>query len=264
MKEKLLYSSLSALFLGLALWLQGWAWLLLWPALSCAVILAGYLGAGAVVLGKRADGSLPWWSWLVNGPYLAGFWLINAASGWFRRNVRGWADWTPVAHGIILSRFPDPAAVPPDVEVVVDLTAEYPAPAWPASIRYFALPMLDNSAPALADAVALLAQLRDEPARMLIHCAGGTGRSAMLVAALLVLRGIAPNAEAAHDYLLARRPGVNFSSEQSAFLELVLAQMKPADDWADAPLIASSRYHDALEAGAAVANNKGVDGDNAD
>ncbi len=181
------------------------AYALLWPALSVALVVAAYAGVGPRLFGKRPDGSLPWWSWLLNGPIILLAWSV-------------WHLWRPfggpcaheVAPGIWLGRRPFARDLPPGV-AVVDLVAELPA-AWgvPKGRMYLCLPTLDAMAPSAEDLRAISAI--EGP--VYIHCAQGRGRSAAAVAALLLARGLAATPEEAVRLLKSKRPGVRVNGRQ--------------------------------------------------
>jgi hypothetical protein len=215
----LLFVTLAAISVAGAMLFPPWGYLLLWPGLSCLLVASAYWGLGAGILGKRATGEIPWWSWIVFGPYLAGFYLINAWAGVWRRNVRGIDDWTLVAPGLVLARIPNPAEAPADLAAVIDMTCEYAAPAWPAGILYLTRPTLDNMPPRAEEVADLVRQVRPVEGSILIHCAGGNARSAIVMAALFVDRGLASDGPAALAMLKALRPSVHPTAEQLAVLD---------------------------------------------
>jgi len=179
--------------------------LLVWCGLSLTLLVAAYLGLGPGVFGKRADGSLPWWSWAANGPMICLMWLV-----WSAWRLGGGPCADEVAPGVWLGRRPMARELPPGV-TVVDLVAEMPA-AWgvAAGRVYVCLPTLDSTAPTLE---ALRAVGRIE-GPVYIHCAQGRGRSAVAAAALLLARGLASSPEAAVRMLRERRPGVRLNRWQ--------------------------------------------------
>src|SRR5512147_958145 len=118
------------------------------------------------VFGKRADGTLPFWSWLVFLPlliYTAAVWhLIRLFS---REPARG-----AVTEQLVVGRRLLASELQGEFDNYVDLTAEF---AEPRAIRrapsYRSFPILDGAAPtpeALRRAVAGL-----RPGRTFIHCA---------------------------------------------------------------------------------------------
>jgi len=201
--------------LGCAAVLGGGAWLLVWPAVSVAVVGLGYLGLGPGIFGKRPDGSLraPHFALLL--PYHAVAWLRMNADGWLRREP----PWHEVAPGLFLGRQVPARALPPATRIVVDLTAELPAPAGLADGReYHCLPALDTSVPRYEEFAALARRIAGEPAAVYVHCAAGRGRSATFAAAVLLARGLAQSPAEAESRLRAARPGVRLHAAQRALL----------------------------------------------
>src|SRR3954468_6226977 len=79
MRYAVIFILLTACLITVAIQTGGWAWLLLWPALSVLLIAAGYAGAGARVFGKRRNGRYATWSFVLHSPYLVstlGVWYI--------------------------------------------------------------------------------------------------------------------------------------------------------------------------------------------
>jgi len=205
--------------------------LLGWAAASLAVVSAGYFGVGPRVVGKRADGSLPAWRrWLLL-PYLLYTWAFWKL---YCRTQR-----EPVFHlvapGLVLGRRPQPEELPPDVRVVVDMTAEFPAaPTIVARGHYRSLPALDGGVPDEAPFEATVAALVAERGSVYVHCAFGHGRSAALVAALMVGRGLAADAADAEARMKAIRPRVRMMPAQRRLVDRVCAKLglrpSPVDD----------------------------------
>ena len=217
-----LYLLGAALGLGLATALGGWAWLLLWPAAALLLVALGYARYGPAVFQKQA-GRLSWAAGLLLGPYRVGAWW---SSRWFTRHAAASAEVVP---GIWLGRAPGPADhrhCP--VGAVLDLTAEFSRPAA-CSRRYRSVPLLDLAAPTpaeLARAVAALDELY--PAGLvLVHCALGYSRAAVVVAAWLLHRGRAATPEAAVARVRAARPQVVLSGRHRAALAAYAAAYCP-------------------------------------
>lgn len=190
----------------------GFGYAFLWPALCFALVGAGYLGLGSRVFGKRADGSLPIASRIVFAPYLGLAWLIWQALR--RTRVR---PYDLVSPRLYLARRLHARELPADVELIVDLTAEFAVPRGVALGRtYRALPSLDAHVP---DALRF-EQLVDEVARSeavtLVHCAAGHGRSAAFVAAVLIRRGVAADIDEAERLIKAVRPSIRIRRVQRA------------------------------------------------
>jgi len=204
-KLALAYALGAALGLTLAAWAGGWAWLLLWPGAALVLVATAYAGLGAAVFQKNADGQLNWAARWLLAPYQAGAWL---SSRWFTRHGPPSAEVVP---GLWLGRAPGRADwqhLP--AGAVLDLTAEFSLGRAARARPHRAVPLLDLAAPTpaeLAGAVAALDALWPH-APVLVHCALGYSRSAVVVAAWLLHRGRAASPAEAEALVRAARPGV--------------------------------------------------------
>lgn len=214
----------AALCLGTAAWLGGWAWLLLWPATALLLVALAYAGFGTAIFQKRA-GRQSWAARLLLWPYRVGAW---GSSRWFTR--RG-APSAEVAPGIWLGRAPGradwrhlPAAS------VLDLTAEFNLRAAALALPHRSVPLLDLAVPTpteLAEAVAALDALAAQHRPVLVHCALGYSRSAVVVAAWLLHTGLAATPAQAETQLRAARPQVLLGAGHRAALA-AFAATQPA------------------------------------
>ena len=187
--------------------------LLLWPALALAIVATGYAGAGAGVFQKGADGRLSLASrWLLL-PYRLGAW-VNLL--WWTRRLPAA---TEIADGIFLGRFPTRKALSPYV-AVIDMTAELPGMAVPG-LAWHAFPSLDLlSMPAARIREAALAvEAAQRRGPVLICCALGFQRSAVVAACALLRTGIATNAVAAVAQIKAAGRPVHLPFEAYAVIE---------------------------------------------
>ncbi len=217
---------LGLLLLGYGISRGGYFWLLCWPAVSLLAAGLAYLWLGPMVFGKQPDGRRRWVSRLVLVPYCSVNWL-----GWrFLRFVVTEDCWNEAAPNVYIGRRAYLHELPPDVGLVVDLTAEFIAPREVReNQRYRSFPILDAFVPhSLDDVLALVNELKDSPEVVYIHCAEGHGRAAMMVAILLIAKGHHPDGETALAHLKKVRPRTELRPHQRAALEswipLILAQ----------------------------------------
>jgi hypothetical protein len=191
-------------------------WLLLWPAVSFALVGVAYGGVGPRVFGKRPDGTLAPWALVVLFPYLALTWLL-----WhLARLVSRESCSHEIVPGVWLGRRALSHELPAGIELIVDLTAEFPRPTGVNIGRaYYCLPTLDATAPGEAGFRELVQRLAAWPGPVYVHCAAGHGRSATVVAGLLLARGLAADARQAEAALRKVRPGVRLNRAQRALLE---------------------------------------------
>jgi protein-tyrosine phosphatase len=149
-------------------------------------------------------------------PYLGWVWSVF----WLKRILLREPCWHRIAPGLYLGRRPRPNELPDDCGAVVDLTAEFPVP--PGLLRadcaYRCLPTLNRFVPSADAFASLIQELLALDAPIYVYCAAGRGRSAMLVAALLLLRGQVASLEAAELQLRAVRRGVYLHPVQRAFI----------------------------------------------
>lgn len=124
-----------------------------------------------------------------------------------------------VAPGIWLGRRAYVGELPDCIDLIVDLTAEFPENQDLIQGKsYIALPILDASVPKEREFQALLDELADWQGNIYLHCAVGRGRSAIVAAALLVVRGLADNELVAEEILRKARPRVKLNRNQRYFL----------------------------------------------
>jgi membrane-associated phospholipid phosphatase len=182
----------------------GPGWLLLWPATSLALVALGYQWLGPSVFQKHA-GQTAWAARLLLSPYQACAWL---SSRWLTRAVPPGAE---VVHGLWIGRAPgagDWRRAP--VCAVLDLTAEFNACRRARGLHYCSVPMLDLVAPTAQELNAATDALERLYAQgpVLVHCALGYSRSALVISAWLLRRGIGTTADEAISQVRAARPQI--------------------------------------------------------
>lgn len=181
-----------------------------WPAASLALVALAYLRGDPHLFGKRPDGALGWRSRPHHWPYLG---LTLGILRLVRRFSR-----EPVYHAILpdllLGRRPGAHELPPGTTLLVDLTAELSAPLARRVAAYASVPALDGTAPPLDAFTALVERVATHEGTAYVHCAFGHGRSACVVAAVLVLRGRARDAAEAFGLVKRERPFARMSPTQ--------------------------------------------------
>lgn len=178
---------------------QGWWWLLLWPAVALAVVALGHAGLGSAVLAPRAEGpSLA--ARIVLLPWLA-------AVRWSRRPWWWRAEPpTAVADGVWVGRIHEAGAWR---GTVIDCTSEHRR-RLPAAGRHQRLPLWDLGVPDAATLAAAADAVEAARAHgpVLVCCALGRGRSALVAASWLVRSGRAAGADAALAQVRRGRPWI--------------------------------------------------------
>jgi hypothetical protein len=200
---------------ALATLIGGWAWLLLWPGTALLLVACGYRWLGVHIFQKH-EGRASWAARALLLPYQAGAWL---SSRWLTRHGPSSAQVVP---GVWIGRAPgrsDWNTV--DALAVLDLAAEFHSSASARQRHYQSVPMLDLVAPSaeqLLRAVDALDGLRAH-APVLVHCALGYSRSALVIAAWLLRRGIASTADEAVELVRAARPSMVLPASWLPLLE---------------------------------------------
>jgi hypothetical protein len=219
------YAAFGLGALGVAALAHGSSWLLVWLGLSNLLLGYAYFGNRVAILGKRSDGSIAWLSLLLFLPYFTLVWAFH----WLKlAGLRTEPCWHQAAPGLYLGRKPRRSELPPDCRLIVDLSAEHAETRDVVrACRYRCLPVLNRHVPGDAELNALLRELLDEERAIYVHCGAGRGRSAMLVAALLVLRGHAADVTAAERALQQIRPGVRLHRAQRALIARQCAALAP-------------------------------------
>jgi len=190
----------SAACLGLAGWLGGWAWLLLWPGLSLALVALAYAGPGSAIAAPQLAGpGVP--ARIVLFPWLE-------AIGWSRR---WWwrRPLPPVQLGdrLWLGRIPD---IRSWEGTVIDCSSEHRR-RRPAAGDYRRIPIWDLTIPPPESLRAALDAVTSATGERLVCCGLGLGRSALVVAATLIVEE-GCSAEEAVERLRRARPTVVFSA----------------------------------------------------
>jgi protein-tyrosine phosphatase len=189
-------------------------WVLLWPALVMVAVSIAYLTKSPGAFGKRPDGTLPLWAWLVWGPWFVYMWIAHEGARTLTREPVA----NEVAPRIWVGRRPRAGELPPDVTIVVDLCAEFPAGRGVRDGRtYLTIPTLDATSPTPAELRRAIADVLATPGHAFIHCAFGHGRSATVAAGVLVARGDA-TLETVEAIMKAKRPRIGLNGIQRAAL----------------------------------------------
>lgn len=194
---------------------RGWLLVAVW--LGCDFLILGVAhGRGSHhVFGKRRDGSLPMWSWLLFFPlliYTTAIWhLVRLFSREPAHSV--------VTEELVVGRRLLAFELDGEFENYVDLTAEFSEPSVVRqSPSYCSFPILDGAAPKPEELRAAVARLR--PGRTFIHCAQGHGRTGLFALAVLLSSGFARSVEDGLRMLSAVRPGIRLSRDQHRCIQM--------------------------------------------
>jgi hypothetical protein len=188
---------------------------LIWLGANFVVLGIAHHHYWVWILGKRRDGSLAWWSWVVFLPLQS----LTHSVWHFRRLVDWNSKFDEVTTDLVLGRrllsFESRALLCTSIANYVDLTSEFQEP---RPIRhhpsYVCVPMLDGSELDCAALAAAIEKLR--PGRTYIHCAQGRGRTAVFAVALVLARSEATTVKEALAMLRVARPKVRLNRSQRA------------------------------------------------
>ncbi|MCA9038855.1 MAG: dual specificity protein phosphatase family protein [Planctomycetaceae bacterium] len=190
--------------------------LTLWLAIDFLLLSIAYLFNKPRLLGKRTDGNRPLFFTLLWGPWF----FITSLAFMLQLLLSRSPSYHVIAENLSLGRHGHARELPPDTEIVVDLTAEFTTEKEiQKNYQLYCLPILDGCTPAPKKFAELVNRLANEKRPIYIHCANGTGRSALLAAALLVQKRIAKNPKEAVKILREIRPQVRLNLEQCDFLQ---------------------------------------------
>lgn len=185
-----------------------------WCVASLSIVAASYCGLGVAGLQKDESGRLSYAARCLLLPWRWGAWLT----------VRYYMQHVPavstVRSGISLGYYP---RQPVKAGAVLDLTSEFPkaSAVISPSIGYRTVPMLDLTLPdhhELDQAVIALESLRQQHATVLVHCALGLTRSALVVSAWLLAHRHAASAVDAIQQVRSARPQILLPAQAAAYL----------------------------------------------
>jgi hypothetical protein len=173
------------------------------------------------VFGKRPDGTLPLWSWLLFLPL-----LIYTTVVWhFVRLFSREAARNEVTERLVVGRRLLPFELEGEFDNIVDLTAEFSEPPTiRSSPAYRSFPILDGAAPTPEALGVAVASLR--PGRTFVHCAQGHGRTGLFALAVLLRSGVIGSVEDGLKLLSAARPAIRLNKEQLGCIQLYAQSVK--------------------------------------
>ena len=223
MSHRSVLISLGLLLLAAGLWERGWMLLAAWFGGDFLALGIAHATGAHGLFGKRPDGSLPLWSWLVFLPLL----LFSLALWQVLRLATREPAQNAVAEQLVVGRRLSASELADQFENYVDLTAEF---AEPAAIRrapgYRSFPILDGAAPTPAALAGAIASLK--PGSTFVHCAQGHGRAGLFALACLLKSGQARTVDEGLRILKQARPAINLGRAQRACLEAFAQQLPQA------------------------------------
>lgn len=212
----------SVLITVLALWMQGGALWLLWPAVSLLLVALNYAYFGSAGFQKDESGQLSLAAKWLYFPYLIGA-FINSRL-WTRNEPKAVA----IYDGIHLGRLPTRRDInQAEYDAIVDLTAEFAKPR--SSVGWHALPQLDLLIPSKEDLIkaaelikSLEKKFSDNSGKILVACALGYSRSALAIISWLLLTGRVSEVDDAIALIKQLRPSIVINEPARASLHSLM------------------------------------------
>lgn len=203
------YGMGALLLILLALWYP----LMWWPALAMTTVALAYAGAGVGVMQKQHNGRLTPSVWMLLLPWRL---MMRLSRLIYTRRLEKSNE---VIHGVFIGCYP---TSPPAQRSVLDLTCEFSRARASVGIAYRTVPMLDLVIPTqeqLAHAVADLEKLHQQHATVLVHCALGLSRSALVIGAWLLTYHHASSPAHAISLIRRCRPAIVITTSHLECLE---------------------------------------------
>ncbi|NOT12768.1 MAG: hypothetical protein HOP23_13200 [Methylococcaceae bacterium] len=184
-----------------------------WLGVGFILTGLGYAGIDARIYGKNETGDFPWWSIMLYMPFfcytLATWHVVQCL---IRERSYDW-----ITGDLIVGRRLWKREYPENVQIVVDLTAEFHEPkSVIENIAYISLPILDGHIPEIHRMNDALDKLTS--GITYIHCGQGHGRSGLIAALLLARQGIIRTPQEAILLLKSKRPKLGLTAKQFEFL----------------------------------------------
>jgi len=195
---------------------------ILWLALDFALLGIAHGKGWHGLFGKKSDGRLAWWSWLIFLPLHASTAIVWHLSRLISREPK----YDRLSDRIVLGRRLLAGELGGDFANHVDLTSEFQEPReYRTSPGYLAFPVLDASAPDLTALEDAVERLNDGPT--FIHCAQGHGRTGLFALALLLKSGEVRSIDESLAMLAKARPGVRLNRLQRKCIQDFAARVSP-------------------------------------
>ncbi len=223
MKYALAFMVLAVLLTTNAAMRGGFAWLLVYPATSFAVVGIAYISSRHELFGKRSGGTLAPVAVLVLAPYLVYVWSIWHVVRLLSREPAV----SRVDDELFIGRRLLNEELPVGIQTVVDLTSEFAEPRRLRSVsRYVSFPILDASTRSANEIAELAVSVAKLAAPIYIHCAQGHGRTGLIAASVLLAAGKADSVDQAVSRLEEARSQLKISGAQRRRLHEVYASLQ--------------------------------------
>jgi hypothetical protein len=217
--------AITLTFVGIALMIMGaqvgvFGAFLVWLGFNFLLLGGGHFRKVHSLFGKRSDGTLPLWSWIIFLPlFLFGIFVWHLARAFSSEPAVN-----RISSQLVIGRRLLSGERPEEFANYIDLTAEFQEP---RELReapgYVAFPILDASAPSPEDLRAAITRLN--PGSTFIHCAQGHGRTGLFALAVLLSSGAVRSVEEGLSLLASVRPAIRLSPTQTDCIRAYAAQV---------------------------------------
>lgn len=196
-----------------------------WIALSFLCVSLAYFANNPSIFRKKMDGRIPFFAKLFFIPFLVIIHIYNKIA----RDFDGVPSIQCVGENLFIGDklTPSDVAILADknIKAVLDVTAEFESLDWTLAnetISYHNIPILDHSTPRekeLSQAIIWIKNQQLHKGPVLIHCALGRGRSALIVIAYLLSQSTHKKISTVLNELRKTRSTVNLNKRQMKLLE---------------------------------------------
>lgn len=217
MKYGVLFSAVTLMLFALAIVQGGWYRVLIWPAISFAIVAGGYIHFGPMVFGKGLDGRIGWFHRLLLLPVLVG----QEVAYHLVRSFRKEDAWNEISPQCLIGRRLLSGELPESVDNVIDLTSEFTEPRALRERTYHSFQILDGSVPTGEQLQEWARQANQLDGTSYIHCAAGHGRTGLLAVAMLIEAGTCKTVDSALEFLKRHRRLLKLSRAQRRLLDQV-------------------------------------------
>lgn len=227
-----MFGSIVAFVLSL---LSPWwalAVLMLWVAISLALVALAYYKNNGRIFRKRSDGTIPKAVRILFWPFMLGVYTYNRVI----RSITSLPSIQRIEPGLFLAARLTPADVEAlhehEIDAVLDVTAEFESlnvSLVGEGIEYLNVPVLDHAYPdfpTLLQAVRWIESQRKQNRSVVVHCALGRGRSVMIMVAYLLARDPGKSIAEVMEQIQSIRHRARLNSSQYKALQEYIANQE--------------------------------------
>ncbi len=206
--------------------------LMLWVAISLALVALAYYKNNGRIFRKRSDGTIPKVVRILFWPFMLGVYTYNRVI----RSITSLPSIQRIEPGLFLAARLTPADVEAlhehEIDAVLDVTAEFESlnvSLVGEGIEYLNVPVLDHAYPdfpTLLQAVRWIESQRKQNRSVVVHCALGRGRSVMIMVAYLLARDPGKSIAEVMEQIQSIRHRARLNSSQYKALQEYIANQE--------------------------------------